>query len=154
MSPTELLLQWRRSRCAFPFMHTTIYSERLRGGGEGSVSLIKVSSLWVVTQPDRGSTPDLLMRTLRCSRQSFTLCGPTRGFSVGGVAPLSINIFPVKCRPLIHLAAHAALYKTSQCFYCKSESPNPACRGLLWIKQLKGSAEVLRLKGHKYRGRS
>lgn len=131
-SATEFLLQRSRSRCAFPFMHTTIHSECLKGsGGVGSVPLIKVSSLWVVTQPDRGSTPDLLMRVLQRGRQSLSLCGPTWGFSVGGVAPLSINIFPVKCRPLIHLAAHSALYKTSQCFYCKSESCNPALPPLL-----------------------
>lgn len=83
--------------------------------GRGSAPLIKVSPLWVATQPDPGSAPDLLMRMLRRG-------GPTLGFSVRGVVPLSINIFLVKSWPLIHLAAHSALYKTSQCFYCKSES--------------------------------
>lgn len=135
-SPTELLLH----RACFLFMRATIRSERLKGSGKRSVPLIKASSLWVVTRPDRGSAPDLLMRTLQRGSQylsvslSLSLWADT-GFSVGGVAPPSINIFPIKCLPLIHLAAHSALYKASQCFYCKSWSRNPACWELFWIKK-------------------
>lgn len=55
------------------------------------------------------------------------------GFSVGGAAPLCINIFPIKCGALIYLAAHSALYKKSQCFH--SRSCNPACRGLALHKE-------------------
>lgn len=57
------------------------------------------------------------------------------GFSVGGAAPSCINIFPIKCGALIHPAAHSALYKKSQCFYSRSESCNPACRGLTLHKE-------------------
>lgn len=67
----------------FPFMHTHTQQSALKrlkgGGGEGSVPLIKVSSLWVVTQPDRGSTPDLLMRALRRGRHSLSLSVGRRG---------------------------------------------------------------------------
>lgn len=65
-----------------------------------------------MTQADRGSTPDLLMRML-LSPLSPLFVGQHRGFSVQGVAPL-VNIFPVKRQPLIHLAAQSALYKTSE----------------------------------------
>ena len=81
-SPSALL----HSRCVFPFhAHTHTQQSALKclkggGGGEGSVPLIKVSSLWVVTQPDRGSTPDLLMRTLRRGRRSLSLRADEGGF--------------------------------------------------------------------------
>ena len=49
----------------------------LKGGGERSLWL-QQSSLWVVTQADRGSTPDLLMRMFL----SPLSVGQHRGFSV------------------------------------------------------------------------
>lgn len=76
-SPTELLAP----SSVFPFMLATIHSVRLKGGGgggKGSVPVIKVSSLWVVTQPDRGSAPDLLMRALPVSEAASSL-GPDMG---------------------------------------------------------------------------